>query len=130
MAKIKYVPNLATIYIVNPVKYWANLKNDPEYISDEMYSDLLFINSGACMLHDKIGSQISGHAGIGYNKIVFLYPRAEIESVCDHLYNRLRGKSSNGITFRDSFRFSVVKVSAEEVDLTEDLIGLQIRFIK
>ena len=133
MPRVKYVQNLGTIYIANQVESWANLKNCSKYIAAEMYKDLVFVNSGACLLHEKIGSEINGQDGVApkYNTIVFLYPSAETGMVGDHLYNRLReAASEEGITFGESFRFSVVKVPGKRTELAEDLIGLEIRFIK
>ena len=133
MPRVKYVQNLGTIYIANQVESWANLKNCSKYIAAEMYKDLVFVNSGACLLHEKIGSEINGKDGTApkYNTIVFLYPSAETGMVGDHLYNRLReATSEEGITFGESFRFSVVKVPGKRIELAEDLVGLQIRFIK
>ena len=85
------------------------------------------------MLHEKIGSEINSQDGVApkYNTIVFLYPSAETDMVGDHLYNRLReAASEDGITFGESFRFSVVKVPGKRIELAEDLIGLEVRFIK
>lgn len=131
MPRVKYMANVGTIYLANQVESWDGLRNAPRYISEEMFNDILFVNSGACMLHEKIGPLISHTNGVGYNTIVFLYPTADTGSISDHLYNRLREAASKGINFKESFRFSVVNVKAAEVEwpVNEDLVGLRIRFI-
>ena len=127
MPRVKYMPNSYTIYLANQIESWDGLRNAPRYICEEMFNDILFVNSGAALLHEKIGPLISRT----YNTIVFLYPTADTGSISDHLYNRLREAASKGINFKESFRFSVVKVSAREVEWpgNEDLVGLRIRFI-
>ena len=131
MPRVKYMPNSHTIYLANQIESWDGLRNAPKYISEEMFNDILFVNSGAALLHEKIGPLISHTNGCGYHTIVFLYPTADTGSISDHLYNRLREAASKGINFKESFRFSVVKVSAREVEWpeNEDLVGLRIRFI-
>ena len=131
MPRVKYMPNSHTIYLANQIESWDGLRNAPRYISEEMFNDILFVNSGAALLHEKIGPLISHTTGCGYNTIVFLYPTADTGSISDNLYNRLREVASKGINFKESFRFSVVKVSAREVESpkNEDLVGLRIRFI-
>ena len=131
MPRVKYMANVGTIYIAEP-DGWTSLRNSSKYISDEMFNDILLVNSGIILSHDKIGSNISHTNGVGYNELVFLYPFAETDKVSDHLYNRLRKAASEGVTFRGSFRFSVVTVKAGEVELpgNKDLVGLRIRFVK
>ena len=131
MPRVKYMPNSHTIYLANQIESWDGLRNAPRYISNEMFNDILFVNSGAALLHEKIGPLISHTNGCGYHTIVFLYPTADTGSISDHLYNRLREAASKGINFKESFRFSVVTVKAGEAELPEnqDLVGLRIRFI-
>ena len=130
MPNIKYMPNSHTIYIANPDE-WEQLKNASLYISEEMYNDILLVNSGIILSYDKIGPNISHTNGVGYNKLVFLYPTADTGKVSGRLYSRLRKAASEGVTFRGSFRFSVLTVKPGEAELpgNEDLVGLQILFV-
>ena len=124
MVKIKYTPS--TIYILNPD--WEELKDSPKSISDEMYKDLLSVNSGAILLHDRIGTKITQDV---CNRITFVYPVEDIDEVYTLLYNLLRDASLNSITFNYSkFRFNVVYIEGRDIDLTEDyLLGLEVKII-
>lgn len=125
MAKVKYI--LETVYIAEP-EQWDELRNASSYIAQEMYADLLFVNSGALMLHQNVVSLLFG---VRNKRVTFLYPEVDVNKVRSKLYSLLRkGSSEDGISFNGTFRFSVVNVKGAEVELTEDLIGLEIRFIK
>ena len=128
MVKIKYTPS--TIYIMNPdFVNWEELKNAPKSISYEMYKDLMTVNSGAILLHDQIGTKINRE--IRCDKITFLYPVADRDKVCAMLYNILRDASISEANFNGArFRFNVVNIKGADIDLAEDLIGLEVRFIK
>lgn len=125
MAKVKYI--LETVYIAEP-EQWDKLRNASSYIAQEMYTDLLFVNSGALMLHQNVVALLFG---VRNKRVTFLYPEVDVNKVRSKLYSLLRkGSSEDGISFNGTFRFSVVNVKGAEVELTEDLIGLEIRFIK
>lgn len=125
MAKVKYT--LETVYIAEP-EQWDELRNASSYIAQEMYADLLFVNSGALMLHQNVAALLSD---VQSKRVTFLYPEVDVNKVRSKLYSLLRkGSSEDGISFNGTFRFSVVNVKGAEVELTEDLIGLEIRFIK
>ena len=130
MPRVKYIPENNAIYIAEP-ENWDRLRNASKYISEEMYNDLLLVNSGIILSYDKIGPNISHTNGVGYNKLVFLYPLAESGKVADYLYSQLRKAAYEGVTFRGTFRFSVVTIKGSEVELPGDeLVGLQISFVK
>lgn len=125
MAKVKYT--LETVYIAEP-EQWDELRNASSYIAQEMYTDLLFVNSGALMLHENVATLLTD---VQSKRVTFLYPEVDVNKVRSKLYSLLRkGSSEDGISFNGTFRFSVVNVKGAEVELTEDLIGLEIRFIK
>lgn len=125
MAKVKYT--LETVYIAEP-EQWDVLRNASSYIAQEMYADLLFVNSGALMLHENVATLLTD---VQSKRVTFLYPEVDVNKVRSKLYTLLRkGSSEDGISFNGTFRFSVVNVKGAEVELTEDLIGLEIRFIK
>lgn len=125
MAKVKYT--LETVYIAESER-WDELRNASSYIAQEMYADLLFVNSGALMLHENVAALLSD---VQSKRVTFLYPEVDANKVRSKLYSALRkGSSEDGISFSGTFRFSVVNVKGAEVGLTEDLIGLEIRFIK
>lgn len=125
MAEVKYT--LETVYIAEP-EQWDELRNASSYIAQEMYADLLFVNSGALMLHENVATLLTD---VQSKRVTFLYPEVDVNKVRSKLYSLLRkGSSEDGISFNGTFRFSVVNVKGAEVELTEDLIGLEIRFIK
>ena len=120
MAKIKY--SIDTLYIAEP-EQWDELRNASSYIAQEMYADLLFVNSGALMLHENVATLLTD---VQSKRVTFLYPEVDVNKVRSKLYSALR----KGSSFNGTFRFAVVNVKASEVGLTEDLIGLEIKFIK
>ena len=125
MAKIKY--SIDTLYIAEP-EQWDELRNASSYIAQEMYADLLFVNSGALMLHENVATLLTD---VQSKRVTFLYPEVDVNKVRSKLYSALRkGSSEDGISFNGTFRFAVVNVKASEVGLTEDLIGLEVRFIE
>ena len=127
MAKVKFSND--TAYIANHPEDWESLKNAPMHVSYQMYKDLLFANSGALLLHERIGWRFSNDARM--SKVTFVYPYSDTEAVCDNLYDLLRdGSKNDGITFNGKFRYTIIKVKGSEVDMNQDLIGLEIRFIK
>ena len=122
MANVKYTTS--TIFIANP-EIWDELRNSPSCIAQEIYNDLLMVNSGAILLYNDIGTRIK--KDVRCDKITFVYPAVDATQVHNELYNLLRTGSKNGICFNSSdFRFSIVDVKGE----TENLIGLEVRFVK
>lgn len=120
MAKIKY--SVDTIYIAEP-ESWDELRNAPSYIAQEMYADLLFVNSGALMLHEHVATLLTD---VRSKSVTFLYPEVNVEKVRSELYSTLRKGSKDGISFNGTFRFAVVDVKSEN----ENLIGLEVKFIE
>ena len=122
MASVKYTTS--TIFIANP-EIWDELRNSPSSVAQEMYADLLMVNSGAILLYNDIGTRIK--KDIRCDKITFVYPEVDAKHVHNELYNLIRTGSKEGISFNSAeFRFTIVDVKGE----TENLIGLEIRFIK
>lgn len=121
MAKIKY--SIDTLYIAEP-EHWDELRNASSYIAEEMYADLLFVNSGALMLHENVATLLTD---VQSKRVTFVYPEVDVNKVRSKLYTLLRRGSSEGrISFNGTFRFTVRNVKVED----ENLIGLEVRFIE
>ena len=120
MAKIKY--SIDTLYIAEP-EQWDELRNASSYIAQEMYADLLFVNSGALMLNERIATLVTDTLT---NSVTFLYPAVDADTVRDELYNLLRNGSKEGVTFNNTFSYAIVNVKGD----SENLIGLRILFIE
>ena len=119
MAKVKYTTK--TIYIATPER-WDALRESPSSVAEEMYSDLLFANSGALMLSQHLSALVSDTLT---NSVTFLYPMVDADTVRDELYNLLRNGSKE-VTFNNTFSYAMVDVKGE----SENLIGLRILFIE
>ena len=120
MAKFKYTTE--TVYIAD-LESWGGFSG-PRGVAEEMYNDLLFVNSGALMLSEHLRALVSDTLG---NSVTILYPEVDKDTVCRELYWLLRDGSKDGrISFNNTFRYSIKNVKPEN----EDLIGLEIKFTK
>ena len=119
MAKVKYTTE--TIYIATPER-WDALRNASSYIAQEMYADLLFVNSGALMLNERIATLVTDTLT---NSVTFLYPAVDADTVRDELYSLLRD-GSNEVSFNGTFKYSIEAVKTNN----EDLIGLEVKFLE
>ena len=119
MARVKYT--LETVYIAD-LESWNELEG-PRSVAEEMYNDLLFANSGALMLSEHLTALVSDTRG---NSVTILYPEVDKDTVSRELYWLLRDGSNQGISFKETFRYTIKIVKPEN----EDLIGLEIKFIK
>ena len=119
MAKVKYTTK--TIYIATPER-WDALRESPSMVAEEMYSDLVFTNSGALLLNERIATLVTDTVT---NSVTFLYPMVDADTVRDELYNLLRNGSKE-VTFSNFFTYVMVDVKGE----SENLIGLRISFIE
>ena len=119
MAKVKYTPE--TVYIAD-LESWNELEG-PRSVAEEMYDDLLFANSGALMLSEHLTALVSDTRG---NSVTILYPEVDKDAVSRELFWLLRDGSKEGVSFNETFRYTIKNVKPEN----EDLIGLEIKFIK
>ena len=119
MAKVKYT--LETVYIAD-LESWNELEG-PRSVAEEMYNDLLFANSGALMLSEHLTALVSDTRG---NSVTILYPEVDEDTVSRELFWLLRDGSKEGVSLNETFRYTIKNVKPEN----EDLIGLEIKFIK
>ena len=122
MAKVKYT--LETVYLAD-LESWNELEGRPRSVAEEMYNDLPFANSGALMLSQHLSALVSDTRS---NSVTFLYPEVDKDTVSRELYWLLRDGSKEGVSFKETFRYTIKNVKPENED--EDLIGLEIKFIK